>query len=178
MRAPEGFPTVEELANLASPFLDEIDAQISSFVAVYGNDDDLEELGVEGGVVESMTITYFGDVTVWDYPAGFREVSFEGELLYLSEDGTWQVRDSFEWPPFGPLPEWGIASAIASDVFEADPEVIGFEGVAGVPTLHLAVGDNAASVEEGEEGTSLRLQTVWEVTGLDIEPEGPLPHSD
>ena len=186
----DGFPTIEELIILTRAFPAFVDAQVTSFVAVYGDEEELEALGREGGVVESMTITYFGDLTVWDLPGGFREVRSDSGLLYLSEDGTWLESDRFEWPPFGPLAEWEFAQSAASQLFESDPEVVGFEQVVGVPTLHLREVVDEASVdlwvdasglvmklitEAIKEDPSLRLQIVWEVTGLDVKPEGPLP---
>jgi hypothetical protein len=92
--------------------------------------------------------------------------------------------------PGGPLGEWGFAQSLAVDVLEADPEVVGFEEVVGVPTVRLRVVfeegfadlwvDASGLVmklitEVREEGSSLRFQTVWEVIDLDVEPDEPLP---
>ena len=187
---PEDYPGFDELAGGMRIFAKEFDAQISSYIAVSGNEEDLAGLDVAAGIFESMTITYYSDVTVWDYPEGFREVEINGEFLYQAEDGTWQDSDRFEWPPFGPLPEWDFAQATASSCVESDPEQIGAEEIAGVVTLHLKCGFDESGVdvwvdqnglvmklviEEAEPGTSLLLQTVWEVTALDVEPDGPLP---
>ena len=187
---PDDFPSLEQLAGLVGPFSDEIDAQISSSIAMYGDEEDLAALGVEAGVLVSMTITYFGDLTVWDYPDGVREVKVVGEYLYRADDGTWQESERFEWPPFGPLPEWHVAQVAASSCLEADPDLAGSEEVAGVVTVHVSCGGDTGSIDvwldktgvvmklvilEPEPDTSLRLETVWEVTSLNIEPEGPLP---
>lgn len=118
-----------------------------------------------------------------------KSVSAISSFIFPMTAPGWRAVGS-SGPPFGPLGEWGFAQSLAVDVLEADPEAVGFEEVVGVPTIHLRVVADKGSAdlwvdasglvmklitEFGEEGSSLRFQTVWEVIGLDVELEEPLP---
>lgn len=141
-------------------------------------------------------ITYLDGVTIWDYPSGGREVKPRGDggFLFLDEDGSWQVSDRFEWPPFGPLPEWSIVQWMAGDLVEAGLTPMGYELIAGAETVHLrwAEAPNGAWMDIwlDSSGAVMRMVvdmagdeveaaekawTIWDVLTLDPSVVGPLP---
>jgi len=142
-----------------------------------------------------MTITYFDNFTIYDFPYGLREVQVPGRgYLYLADDGTWKESDRFEWPPFGPLVDWSEAQGIADGIVQADPVVIGYEILADTPTVHLrweeatddvwadvwldATGANIRTVIDmglSEPGQENQMLLVWDVQSLAPLDIGPLP---
>jgi hypothetical protein len=142
----------------------------------------------------SATITHFGDVTVWDHEDGIREVERHGQRMVLLEPGKWQDNGSSGWLLLGPIFDWTEFQNSAIECIEFDPAVIGLEQIAGATTLHIrCAGDDEASdihishdVWIGEEGHVMKSMYEqlsdaggffwdWEVTGLDVQPTGPLP---
>ncbi|MGB5187882.1 MAG: hypothetical protein WBO84_12245, partial [Acidimicrobiia bacterium] len=193
---PGSFGTVGDLMSLSDMYnIDPLDAQILSSFAIDGDEEVLANRGMEAGVLESLTITYSGDITVWDFGGGYREVLRGDESFYLDEDGTWHENDRWEWPGMGPFYEWTFVQGIAPGCLEFRAEIIGLEDVAGATTLHVRCtwdegdpeGTGSSDVWIGEQGhvmksvseswqdPSFGFITVWEVTGLDVQPTGPLP---
>lgn len=145
--------------------------------------------------LSQLTITYYDGYTIWDYPDGYREARRgSGDYMYLNDDGAWQVSDRFEWPPFGPLPEWFDAQWIAGDLLEQEHEVEGYELLAGIETAHVRWGDAAAEqwadvwvdssgtvvrmvldMASNEEDPLNQLWMIWDVLTLDPQDIGPLP---
>ena len=193
---PGSFGTVSDLISLSGNFsINPLDAQILSYVAIDGDEEALADQDMEAGIWESVAITYFGDTTVWDFDGGYREVLRGDESFYLDEDGAWHENDRWEWPPMGPFYEWSHVQGIAPGCLESGAEIIGLEDVAGATTLHIRCtldggdpdGTGSSDVWIGEQGhvmksvseswqdPSFGFITVWEVTGLDVQPTGPLP---
>lgn len=193
---PGPFGTMSELLSLSDMFsVDPLDAQIVSYFALDGDEEFLASLDDEARLRESVTITYFGEMTIWDFPGGYREVSRSGESFYLDEDGSWYDNDRWEWPPMGPFYEWDFVQGMAPGCIEFGAEVLGLEDVAGATTLHIRctvdgedqsqqgfsdvwIGEQGhvmKSYSESWEDPSFRIISSWEVTGLDVAPDGPLP---
>lgn len=193
---PGSFGTLSDLRVIVDAFnFEPIDAQFISTLGIEGDEEYLAALEIEAGIHESVTITYYRDMTVWDYPDGFREVLTGGEYLYENEQGDWVPSDSFEWPPMGPIYEWYEAQSWAEDCIDRGPEVLGIEEIVGLATLHVrcseptAVTDNTSHADlwisegglvmkayaESWVEPSAALVTSWEVTGVDVPPSGPLP---
>ncbi|MGB5565181.1 MAG: hypothetical protein WBN93_02525 [Acidimicrobiia bacterium] len=193
---PGSFGTVGDLISLSDMFrVNPLDAQILSYIAIDGDEKVLADQGMEAGIWASLTITYSGDITVWDFGGGYREVLRGDESFYLDEDGTWHENDRWEWPGMGPFYEWTFVQGIAPGCLEFRAEIIGLEDVAGATTLHIRCtgnegdpeGTGSSDVWIGEQGhvmksvseswqdPSFGFITVWEVTGLDVQPTGPLP---
>lgn len=141
-------------------------------------------------------ITYLEGVAIWDYPGGGREVKLRGEggFLFLDEDGSWQASERFEWPPFGPFPEWSIVQWTAGDLVEAGLTPMGYEVVGGAETVHLrwdeapdgawmdiwldssgAVMRMVADLGGDEVEDAEKAWTIWDVLTLDPSEVGPLP---
>lgn len=188
---PEPFHSLAHLRDLTDMFsVDPLDAQIYSYLAITGESAYLADEGLVGGVQESVTITYAGDMTVWDFPDGFREVlRGEESFVYSPDTEDWHINDRWEWPVFGPDYEWRFVQPIAPACIDHDPEVIGVQAVAGVRSLHIKCVEDGgvAEVWIGEEGRVLKsvveiwedpkfgLILGWEVTELDVPPGEPLP---
>jgi hypothetical protein len=193
---PGSFGTVGDLLSLTDIFnIDPLDAQILSYLAVDGDEDALAKQGVDAGIWASVTITYSGDITIWDFDGEYRVVQRGDESFYLDEDGSWNENDGWEWPPIGPSYEWIHAQGIAPGCLELGAEVVGLEEIAGATTLHIRCtfdeegqgGTGFSDVWIGEQGHVMKSLSewwedpsfgfidVWEVTGLDVEPSGPLP---
>jgi hypothetical protein len=153
--------------------------------------------GVDAMIADGVewTITYVEGFTIWDYPDGSREVLPDGgEYLYLSEDGTWQPSERFEWPPMGPAPGWWAVQSYLEGLVELGYDVVGYERLAGVDTAHLRCPDitpgfwcdfwvsNDATVvrmildwgayDPGEEN---KVWMVWDVLTFEPMEIGPLP---
>jgi hypothetical protein len=193
---PDSFGTMEELKGRVDAFrFEPIDAQFISSLGIEGDDEYLAAAGLEEGVQESLTITYYHDMTVWDYPNGFREVLTGGEYLYQDEQGDWVPSDQFEWPAMGPIYEWDEAQSWAEGCIEFGPEVLGIEEIVGLPTLHIKCSEPTAAADNtsyadlwiSEEGLVMKayaeswaepsaaLVTSWEAIGVDVPPGDPLP---
>ena len=140
----------------------------------------------------SATITHFGDVTVWDFDDGIREVHRKGQKMVLVDSGKWQ--DNGSSSVLAPTFDWSELQTSAIECIEFGPEVIGLEQIAGSTTLQIrCAGDEDAldlhishNVWIGERGHVMKSRYErthdaggifwnWEVTGLDVEPTGPLP---
>jgi hypothetical protein len=192
-KRPEGFPVIEELSSLvASGGGTHPRARITSFLAAV---DGLEVFAAEGfdtdRLDQRMTITYFDGLVIWDDPAGPRQVFVPGlGSFYRGADGAWAEATGFEWTIIGPLADWSLAQDAAALVVEAQPEVIGYEMVAGTPTVRLALirGEDRADVWLDETGAALRIVQdftggdgasrwlgIWSVETLSPELTGPLP---
>ncbi len=184
---PDSFPTVAELAELSDPFaVPPSDARIESSLELTGDTGELEAEETNS----SMVITYFDDMVVWDYDHGLREVSIGGRVLVQTADGSWVESEDFEWPLFGPVPDWFSAQSIAASCLELGPEPSGAAEIAGVVTMNARCNEEGGSidvwvvefgrvmklvVEYRETGTDNAVTTNWEVTDLDFAPGEPLP---
>ena len=143
-----------------------------------------------------MNITYFEGLTVWDTEGGYRAVERHGSpQMYLAEDGTWYESELMRGTIFGFPMEWGDAQFMAASCIEQGAEVVGLDTTAGVTTLHIRcqlggrsrsepgsadvwISDRGyvmKSLYELFEDPASGIAYVWEVTGLDVEPTGPLP---
>lgn len=193
IQRPDDFPSLGELhAWVASYGLPHPRARIASSLAVVGG---LEELGSQGtdtsGLDQSMTITYYDGLVIWDAPTGYRQIYIpERGTFYPMEDGRWMEAAGFEWPVFGPLSDWPTAQAAAVMIFDAGPRIIGYELIAGAPTVRLQIagGGESAQVWLDETGAVLRIVQdfsgpdgasrwlgVWDVVTLAPQLTGPLP---
>lgn len=191
---PTGFDWLSDPQSLMA-LADHPRARISSRIEI---SDELAQ--ISDSEIEQMsliiTITYYDGYSIWDYPGGYREARREGgDYMYLDSDGTWKVSDRFEWPPFGPLPEWTIADEYAWGLIEQGGHIVeGFEVLAGVETAHLrwagASAERWADIWVDSSGTVIRLildmarddedplnqvWMVWDVLTFDPQDIGPLP---
>ncbi|MGB5731070.1 MAG: hypothetical protein WBN24_05630 [Acidimicrobiia bacterium] len=193
---PGSFGTMGELYSRTNPDrLYPLIGQVVSSIGFASNENDQPTQDPPEWGWAAMTITQSERLTLWDYGTGYREVVRPGSpYLYLAEDGTWHEIDD-EGSIFSPITEWRDAQGLAARCIELGAETVGLEEVIGVTTLHIRCpvdgGDRggAGSLdvwidergyvmkgayefwEEPEFGVGLR----WEVTGLDVEPSGPLP---
>lgn len=145
---PEGFPTLDELAEI-DPWFDpppQRDARISSwFYYLEENQVAHDELGPGPDGVK-VTITYLDPFIIreWD---GYREAQNQVDGgWYEWSDGSWVELEFYgEGPPFGPITEWEAINI--ADIVALGAEFVGYESIAGTPTLHLSV-----EIEEGDYG--------------------------
>lgn len=184
---PEDFPTVAELEGLSSPWVHpQRDARVESSMRVRGDLENIDPMFKEDA---EWVITNWQDIVVWDYGSGYREVSKDGRMLFQAEDGTWQESDIFEWPMYGPDPDWFSVQVQAEGCLGSDPQELGAAEIAGVITKHIRCGDGSNGVDLwlDESGLvmkktvlatyteSLRVEWEWVVTDLDHYPGEPLP---
>ncbi len=190
---PDDFPSLSQLHTWVTSFgLPHPRARIESSLAVV---EGLDELGASGldtsRLDQAMTITYYDGLVIWDAPDGYRQIYIPNRgTYYPMGDGRWMEAAGFEWPVFGPLSDWPTAQAAAALVFDAGPSVVGYELVAGTPTVHLSLagGGESAQVWLDETGAVMRIVQdfmgpdgssrwlgVWDVVTLAPQLQGPLP---
>lgn len=190
---PAGFPSIDELEPLVGAFgMPHPRARISSSLAVVDGLEVLVGQGLDASQLnQQMTITYFDGLVIWDAPSGYRQIAVPGfGTMYPEKDGTWHEAVGFEWPVFGPLPDWSMAQSAAALVLDAQPEIVSYERVADTATVRLAFvdGGDRADVWLDETGAVLRIVQdftgpdgqsrwvgVWNVETLSPELTGPLP---
>ena len=149
--------------------------------------DELPAEDVLAELVDSVTITNYDGITVWDYSNGVREISAGSGFLVLAEDGSWQPGFD-EAPLVGPLTSRSDVGLIAQYCLGQSPEVIGGERIVDVLTMHVQCtdADDTLDVWVDENGIVLRLQMTdtsldgdiswdWGVVALDEKPGGELP---
>jgi hypothetical protein len=193
---PGSFGTIAELYRGLPSGRSWPNAQVvASLGFAVGEDDTASEVPPEWDW-GSLTITYFEDLTVYDYEGGHREVRPRGGwYLVLADDGSWHEADDGEASMFAPVLEWEDVQNMARGCIEAGAEVVGLEESVGVTTLHIRCGIDggdrggvgSADVWIDEGGYVMRTDSEfweepqfgmgvrWEVIGLDVEPSGPLP---
>jgi hypothetical protein len=187
---PDDFPTLGELeavpAHSSEPHPR---ARILSGFSLVGSGSD------PGHEQESMTITYFDGVIVWDYSDGTRELTVDegGSHRYryqYIEPGFWVDvgRVEVEWPETGPVLEWTHFD-IPLNALSEGWEVVGYELIADTPTVRVRAGDDTATAELWLDKTRATLRAVvaelkengewsvwvWDVESLSPELTGPLP---
>ncbi|GMQ85272.1 MAG: hypothetical protein BMS9Abin07_0838 [Acidimicrobiia bacterium] len=190
---PAGFPSIDELEPLVGALqMPHPHARISSSLAAVDGLETLLAQGLDADQLnQQMTITYFDGLIIWDAPTGYRQIAVPGfPMMYPGEDGKWQEVMGFEWPVFGPLPDWSMAQSAAVLVLDAEPEIVAYERVADTATvrLTLATGRDRVDVWLDETGAVLRIVQdftgpdgrsrwlgVWDVETLSPELSGPLP---
>lgn len=192
---PKPFGTVEELMLRTGYFAFEPrDAKIESYMGVDGDLEVLAEHDMEAGPIDPiMTITYYGDMVVWDFGDGYREVSRGGES-YVFSDGEWSPNERWEWPPMGPFYEWDHVQGSVEGCVELGAELVGVDEIAGVPSVHIrcTYPDDAAwwgssNIWVAADGQVMKAYSVageepgfgfttsWEVIAVDVPPDPPLP---
>lgn len=195
---PGSFGTVGDLLSLVLPRVTVAKGSIqvvSSLGFTVGEDNTVSEAPPEWDW-GSLTITYFEDLTVYDYEGGHREVRPRGGwFLVLADDGSWHEADDGEASVFAPILEWEDVQNMARGCIEAGAEVVGLEESVGLTTLHIRCaldggdrgGIGSQDIWIDERGRVMRADSEfweepqfgmgvrWEVTGLDVEPTGPLP---
>jgi hypothetical protein len=183
---PDSFPAIEELAERSSPYLvPDLDARIESSLEIVGPVDQLPEGQPTGS---RWVITYYDDMTVYDYSEDYREVQIGGRYLYQTPDGTWLESDAFEWSPMSPIVDWFQAQSMAEACLQMGVEQLGAAEVAGVITMHVRCSEDSGAIDLwlDESGRAMKLTTSsgpegfgvemkWIVTDLDVAPEPPLP---
>lgn len=190
---PAGFPSIDELEPLVGSFaMPHPRARISSCLAAVDGLEGLVAQGFDASQLnQQMTITYFDGLVIWDAPTGYRQIAVPGfGTMYPEDDGTWHEAVGFEWPVFGPLPDWSMAQSAAALVLDAQREIVGYERVADTAAVRLAfvAGGDRADVWLDETGAALRIVQdftgpdgqsrwvgVWNVETLSPELTGPLP---
>jgi hypothetical protein len=190
---PSDFPELQELQRLvASTSYPYPRALITSCLALTSGAEALEAQGLDTSQLDqAMKITYYDGFVLWEDDAGFRQIfSPDVGSFYQEEDGSWQEATGVEWSTFGPLHDWSTAQAEADLVLDGRPVVVGYETVAGMPTVRLLLehGDDRAHVWIDETGATLRLVEdfggpdgtsrwvgVWSVETLDPVLDGPMP---
>lgn len=191
---PADFPTVEDLAVLADGFINpgHRRALITSYLGPSGDPVELIAggMGFEVAFGMMINITYFDDVTVWDYGHGIREVHAPDiGFVKLGSDGEWTESSAFEWPAVGPIPVQDQAQTMASGVLASEPEVVGYERIADVDTIRISQRVEGAGIDvwvnadgvvmrliyTGDPHDPATLSHVWNVETLAAELNGPLP---
>jgi len=144
----------------------------------------------------SVDITYFEGLTIWGTEGEYRAVERHGSpQMYLAEDGTWYESEHDVETIFGFPMKWEDAQFMAASCIEQGAEVVRLDTTAGVATLHIKCQlggrsrsePGSADVWISDSGYAMKIHYelfedpasgiayVWEVTGLDVEPTGPLP---
>lgn len=193
---PAPFGTMDELYELVNPDrLYPMNTRVVNSIGFSEGEKAVAEYGPDAWEWWSLTITHFEGLTVWESDDGHRAARKRGELeMFLDEDGTWYTDDT-EGNPFGFPMEWEHAQFTATSCIDHGAEAVGFEEIVGSRTLHIAcqfdVGGRGStgsqdvwidehgyvmkSYSEIFDGPASGVTYVWEVTGLNIEPTGPLP---
>lgn len=194
---PGSFGTMGELYARTNPdSLYPLNAQVVNSLGFCEGEEEVAKRGPDAWEWVSVNITHFEGLTVWEAEGGFRAVEMHDRpQMYLAEDGTWYEDEGGEGNPFGFPMEWGDAQFLAASCIEQGAEVVGLDTTAGVATLHIKCQlggrsrsePGSADVWISDEGYVMKsfaelfddpasgIAYVWEVTGLDVEPTGPLP---
>jgi hypothetical protein len=192
---PRDFPSVEDLAVFADGF-NNPGHQRALIVSYFGPNGDPAEL-IAGGMMPQVavgamvTITYFDEVTVWDYADETRTVSAPAlGRMTLRAGGEWTEDGTFEAPAVGPLLEQFDVQSLAAQALGQDVEVFGYERLVGVDTIKVSYRIQGEGVDVWVTGGGLvmrliydlgdpnapeTLSYIWNVETLDAELSGPLP---
>jgi hypothetical protein len=177
---PTGIPTLEEMAERIGPL-----GAPHPFAGITVWFMFVDDAAIAAGefVPEDrpITITYYGDLKILDVE-DYRQVDIGSRRFTLEEDGTWFEDDFWEGSPIDAFFEWHVADVEA--ILERDFVVVGFEMVAGTPTVHIRLSESDAVSEFwiDEIGTPFRViavggEYVWVLNVETTTPEvtGPLP---